>query len=163
MALSMLLDAPERTMVGMGQVVTAKAPATLTAILGSCISVALYQPRMRLGVLSHVVLPKSSGATAGPGKFADLAVPNMLAELERLGAGRGGLVAKIAGGACMFGTSGPLQIGHANAEAVTRALSAAGLRITAQDVGGTKGRRVVFDLATGTLTVEIANCPAKVL
>jgi chemotaxis protein CheD len=163
MAVSMLLDTSQRTMVGMGQVVPAKAPATLTAVLGSCIGVTLYQPRMRQGVMAHVVLPQSSDAGAGPGKFADLAIPNMIAELERLGIGRAGLVAKMAGGACMFGGNGPLQIGHANAEAVSRALAAVGLRLAGQDVGGSKGRRIVFDLTQGTLTVEIAGTANKVL
>jgi chemotaxis protein CheD len=163
MALCMLLDTAERTMVGMGQVAAAKAPATLTAVLGSCIGVTLYQPRLHIGVMAHVVLPQSSGAAAGPGKFADRAIPNMIAELERLGVARAGLVAKMAGGACMFGNSGPLQIGLANAEAVARALAAAGLRVVAQDTGGSKGRRVVFDLLQGTLTVEIAGAPNKVL
>ncbi len=48
-----------------------------------------------------------------------------------------GLTAKLAGGANMFGSSGPLQIGDANVEAVAQALRTAGIRITAQDVGGT--------------------------
>jgi chemotaxis protein CheD len=87
----------------------------------------------------------------------------MIAELERRGSGRAGLVAKMAGGACMFGDSGLLQIGPANIEAVRRALAAAGLAPAAEDVGGTKGRRVVFDLARGTLTVEITGLPDKVL
>lgn len=163
MALSILQEAPTQTMVGMGQIMTAKAPATLTAVLGSCIGVTLYQPRLHVGAMAHIVLPQSSGESTTTGKFADLAIPKMLAELERLGVSRAGLTVKIAGGSCMFGSNGPLQIGQANAEAVIRALSAAGLRVTAQDVGGPKGRRVVFDLTQGALTVQIAGCPAKVL
>jgi len=163
MARSALLDVGRQTIVGMGQIVAAAAPGELAAVLGSCIGVTLYHPRLRLGAMAHVVLPQSSGPAAGPAKFADLAVPNMIAELERRGAGRSGLVAKMAGGACMFGNSGPLQIGPANIEAVRRALAAAGLPLAAEDVGGSKGRRIALDLVRGTLTVEIAGVPDKVL
>jgi chemotaxis protein CheD len=163
MARCALLGIARQKMVGVGQIVAATAPAELTAVLGSCIGVTFYHPRLRLGAMGHVVLPQSSGPAAGPAKFADLAIPNIIAELERRGAGRSGLVAKMAGGSCMFGDSGPLQIGPANAEAVRRALAAAGLSLAAEDVGGTKGRRIVFDLARGTLTVEIAGVPDKVL
>jgi chemotaxis protein CheD len=163
MARCAVLEIDRQKMVATGQIVAATAPAKLIAVLGSCVAVTLYDPRRRLGAMGHVVLPESSGPAAGPAKFADRAVPNMIAGLERRGAGRAGLVAKMAGGACVFGDSGPLPIGPANIEAVRRALAAVGLSPAAEDTGGTKGRRVVFDLARGTLTVEIAGLPDKVL
>jgi chemotaxis protein CheD len=87
----------------------------------------------------------------------------MVQELERQAAHRVGLVARIAGGASMFGTAGPLQVGLANAEAVTRALSALGIRVAAQDVGGSKGRRIGFNPATGAVVVEIVGQPPRTL
>ena len=148
----------------MGQVAIASEPSCLTAILGSCVGVALYHPRLHAGALAHVVLPDSSGRGAGPpGKFADAAVPCMVRQLEQLGANRSGLVAKIAGGACMFGASGPLQIGDANIEAVVKALAAAGVRLAGQDTGGAKGRRIQFHSGTGELAVEIAGQLSRTL
>lgn len=163
MASSTVLDTAENTMVGMGQIVLARPPATLSAVLGSCIGVVLYHPRLRVGALGHVVLPDSSGRTGSGAKFADQAVPAMVEELERQGANRAGLVARIAGGASMFGTPGPMQVGLANAEAVTRALGALGIRLRAQDVGGAKGRRASFDPATGVVVVEIVGQPPRTL
>ena len=63
----------------------------------------------------------------------------------------------------MFGSSGPLQIGDANMEAVAQALRTAGIRVAAQDVGGTRGRRVTFDCAGGEMIVESAGQPTKTL
>jgi chemotaxis protein CheD len=74
-----------------------------------------------------------------------------------------GLTAKLAGGANMFGSSGPLQIGEANVEAVAQSLRTAGIRIAAQDVGGTRGRRVTFCCAGGEMIVESAGQPTKTL
>ena len=153
----------EHASVGIGEAVVAAEPAWLTTILGSCIAVTLYSPRLRLGMLSHVVLPHSTGPTAYPAKFADTAVPYMLSTLQSRGANPESLVAKIAGGSCMFGNCKPMQIGDANVQAVVSALEAAGVRIAAQDVGGTVGRRVYFDLSTGSLTVESLGQPSHTI
>ncbi len=142
------------TTVAMGQAVLASGTDQLTTILGSCIALTLYSPQLRLGMLSHVVLPRSGGPTSYPARFVDTAVPHMLSTLRDHGARLGDLVARMTGGACMFGSGPSMQIGEANVQAATEALAAAGVRIVGQDVGGTVGRRVCFDLATGSITVE---------
>ena len=63
----------------------------------------------------------------------------------------------------MFGSSGPLQIGDANVAAVTRALRTAGIHVTAQDIGGNRGRRVTFQCEDGAMIVESAGQPTKTL
>jgi chemotaxis protein CheD len=151
------------TTVEMGRIAVARGSDSLTAILGSCIGVTLYHPRFRIGAMAHVVLPESGGRNAIPGKFADTAVPRMIHEIEKAGAGRTGLVAKMAGGARMFGNDGPLQIGLANIDAVCEALAEAGIRVLASDVGGSKGRRVTFNAGKGDLTIEIIGTPPRVV
>ena len=149
--------------VGMGQIAMARAPARLAAVLGSCVGVALYDPRSQWGALGHVVLPDSHGRASTAGKFADTAVAHMLQLLAQQGARPAGLLAKIAGGACMFQSAGPMQIGEANIRAVLRALAAAGVKTAARDVGGTSGRRILFDCTSGMLTVETADGPRRTL
>lgn len=163
MTTCMAVECAENRSVGMGQAILASAPVHLSAVLGSCVGVALYHRRLKLGALAHVVLPDSTGRPGVPGKFADTAVPFMIQQLEAKGAMRSQLTAKIAGGACMFGAGGPLQIGDANIEAVTKALGAMGIRIQAHDVGGTKGRRVTLDCATGQLLVQIVGESSRTL
>lgn len=154
---------PASTTVGMGQIMIARKPVCLTAVLGSCVGVGLYHPRIQIGALAHVVLPDSSGRAATPGKFADTAIPHMLQLLERQGVNASGLIAKLAGGACMFGSPGPMQIGEANVKAAIKALEAARVRVAASDVGGTAGRRVRLDCATGAMTVECVGSPVRSL
>ena len=174
--------------VGMGQIVLGGESTRLSAVLGSCVGVILYHEQLRLGIVAHVVLPDSAGKAAAPGKFADTAIPYMLRQLKRHGAERRGqqrraderygderredqrrsdtltgLCAKIAGGACMFGTGGPLRIGEANIEAVTKLLDEAGIRIIARDVGGKCGRRISLDCGTGIVTVETVGNPQRVV
>ncbi|MBX7168802.1 MAG: chemotaxis protein CheD [Pirellulales bacterium] len=146
-------------LVGLGQLVLADAPHRLWAILGSCVGVAIYHPRKRVGVLAHIVLPNSGEQAGLPGRYADSAIPAALRLLEASGANAGGLVAKIAGGAAMFETRGPLQAGQANIAAVRAALETAHIKLLAEHVGETRGRKVIFDLATGILRVEIVGQP----
>jgi chemotaxis protein CheD len=163
MTTSTLAEAPAVTQVGMGQAAVARTPNRLSAVLGSCVGVVLYHPRLQVGAMSHVVLPDSNGRAGTPAKFADSAVPHMLGLLEKHGAFPSGMVAKIMGGSCMFGNGGPLQIGEANVKAATLALEAAGIRIVGRDLGGSCGRRIHFDAATGQVTVESAGLPPRII
>jgi len=147
----------------MGQASLAADPARLVTILGSCVAATLYAPRRRLGMLSHVVLPQSRGNNENPAKYADTAIPHMLETLRREGITAGELIAKVAGGACMFADGQFSCIGENNAEAVFRALDAAGVRTAASDTGGKNGRRVCFDLSTGDLIVASVGRPSRIL
>ncbi len=160
MVISEVATAAETKTVGMGKVEVAGEQARLTAVLGSCIGVAVHHLRSRRGALAHVVLPDSNDRGTAPGKFADTAVPFIL---KQLGVPPTSLVAKIVGGARMFGTKGPMQIGEANTKAIVQALDRAGVRIAARDVGGTSGRRIAFDCETGELTVDTVGNPSRTL
>ena len=156
-------NSAKETLVGMGQTAAGRAPERMKAILGSCIGLVLYHPRLKTGVMAHIVLPDSAGRSGTPGKFADTAIPEMLRQLKQLGTPAHGLTARFVGGANMFGTSGPLQIGDANTKAVLQALRGTGVRVAGQDVGGTKGRRVIVDYASGEMTIECAGQPPRTL
>jgi chemotaxis protein CheD len=151
------------TLVGMGQIAVGRAPDRMKAILGSCIGLVLYHARLQTAAMAHIVLPDSAGRPGAAGKFADTAIPEMLRLLRELETPSHGLTAKLAGGGNMFGSTGPLQIGDANAEAVARVLKSIGIVSVSREVGGTKGRRVVFDCASGEMTVECAGQPPRVL
>ncbi len=142
---------------GMGQAVVGRAGNSLVAVLGSCIGVAMYHPRHHIGALAHVVLPDSTNRSGTPAKFADTAIPYLLQLLKSEGVGSAGLVVKLAGGSSMFASTGPMQIGAANFQAVVKALESVGLRVSGQHIGGPKGRRVSLDCQTGQLLIEVAG------
>jgi chemotaxis protein CheD len=149
--------------VGMGQIATGDRSTQFTSVLGSCVAVVLWHPRLSLGAIAHVVLPQSHGQNGQPGKFADTAIPTMLEQLASMGCPKPGLVAKIAGGANMFRVGGPLQIGDDNLAAIREILKRAGIPITAEDVGGTYGRKITFTCSTGEMLIEVAGQKAKVI
>jgi chemotaxis protein CheD len=147
----------------MGQAVVTRDPARLTSILGSCVAITMYAPKLQLGMLSHVVLPNANGSVAVPAKFADTAVPYMISVLRDRGAKPSDLVAKVAGGACMFGGGRFMDIGEHNARVAIAELEAAHIPIIGRDIGGNVGRRICFDLSTGALAVESPGHPSRII
>lgn len=152
--------------VGMSEIALADSPRTTFLIpgLGSCIALVIYEPQRHLAGMAHVLLPDSTQATAGEavGKFADTAVPHLIAELVARGANRSALVAKLAGGAQMF-KAGGLSVGDRNAEAVLKALAAHGIPVLASDLGGNQGRSIRFDVATERFFVRRKLGPEEIL
>jgi chemotaxis protein CheD len=149
--------------VGMGQAVFAAEPSRLNTVLGSCVAVTLYSSRRRLGMLSHIVLPKSRDGADNPAKYADTAIPHMLSALRCEGVGPAELTAKLVGGACMFGNNQLSRIGEQNVQAAVEALADAGISVAARDAGGNCGRRICFDLVTGVITVASVGRPARTI
>ena len=147
----------------MGCIEAQRAPATLSAVLGSCIGLTLWHPRLRAAAMGHIVLSNSAGRKATPGKFADTALMHMIELLGEMGINASGLQAKVVGGASMFGGGGPLQTGADNEESVLAQLAAANIKVVARHLGGKKGRRVNFDCETGVLKVEIVGQPPELI
>ena len=149
------------TMVRMGELAVSSAPGhkLVSLGLGSCIGLALLDRRMGIAGLAHIVLPQSQGQTQdNPRKFADLAIPEMLSELEEIGAHRIRLEAVLVGGAAMFAVSAAgLEVGQRNEEAVRDILRSVRIPVVATATGGTRGRTIRVDVASSEVTVREAG------
>lgn len=139
----------------------------VTVGLGSCIAIAIHDPMARVAGLAHVLLPDvpANRQVENRAKFASTAVPLLLEEMRAHGA-TGPFVAKLAGGAKLFGDllgSAGGTMGARNAAAARAALATARVRIVAEDVGGDYGRTVTFDVASGELSVRTVRGRSHVL
>jgi chemotaxis protein CheD len=132
--------------VRMGEIAVSSNPddVLLSIGLGSCIGLALVDQRRGIAGLAHVMLPEALAGGGPVGKFADLAVPELVAQVTALGTSRPMLRAVLVGGAQMFslGTSAAMDIGVRNDAAVRDALRKERISIAAADVGGSKGRTI---------------------
>ncbi|MFH0874668.1 MAG: chemotaxis protein CheD [archaeon] len=161
------MELSNQLIVDMGKFVIAHNPDTLCVLgIGSCIAVVLYDLEQHIGGLAHVMLPdsKSMGRDTTKelnlNKFADVAIPNMLSEMQKKGCKKERIKAKIAGGAHMFKTiveTEILEIGKRNIEAVKSALDQFSIPLIGEDTGGSCGRTVRFDISTGVVTVRTIN------
>jgi len=147
--------------VGMADLKTCKSPDGLTTLgLGSCVGIAVRDPVTQIGGLAHIMLPDSTAMrSAGQNiaKFADTGIEELVRQMEKMGASRKRMKAKLAGGATMFvfqGKSDMVQVGVRNAEACVKKLKELDIPILAQDTGGNYGRTVIFYPETGDYVIR---------
>jgi chemotaxis protein CheD len=138
----------------------------ITVGLGSCIGIAIYDKIKNFGGLAHIMLPDSTQFTnvTNPYKFADMAIPILVKKMEENGASKRNMIAKIAGGASMFSFSDKsmvMDIGARNGVAVRNALLKVSIPIISEDIGGNKGRTIIFDTVNGIVQVKTVGLGVK--
>jgi chemotaxis protein CheD len=151
------MDSP--VVVGISDMnVTTKPGVLVTYALGSCVGICLYDRAYGISGLSHILLPDSSMCPNDKNvmKFADTAVKALLEKMERVGASRLRITAKIAGGARLFGGDGGIQIGDRNVAAVKEQLSRFRIPLVAEDTGLDYGRTLEFHSQDGVVHVKTA-------
>ena len=86
-----------------GQLKTGEAaPLIYQAYLGTCLGVALFDRKKKIGGMIHILLPEPPGFTSTPDfheKYAATGVPLLINKLIDMGADTDNLEASIAGGA----------------------------------------------------------------
>ena len=140
----------------------------VTLGLGSCVAIMLHDAQARAGAMAHVLLPSLSLARdiTNRAKFPETAVPLLIERLKELGADPRRLVAKLAGGASMFGqlvTPGTIQMGERNLLAARTALRAAAIPIVREAVGGERGRSVRFHVKDGRAEIRSVGADVAVI
>ncbi|MDW5562867.1 MAG: hypothetical protein SA339_06530 [Methanomassiliicoccus sp.] len=155
-----LIDAD--SVVGVGEYKIARSPAKLMCIgLGSCVGIAIYDLQAQVGGVAHAMLPRYEEGRdkVNASKYADSAIMIMVDELLEMGASRGHLRAKMAGGAQMFSfiTSDTLNIGLRNSETARATLKGENIPLLAEDVGGVRGRTITFNTTNGVYRIQKGN------
>jgi chemotaxis protein CheD len=91
-----------------------------------------------------------------PYKFVDSAIQNMAARLQHRGVGRHEIECKVFGGAsALFAEE--MSVGRRNVETAFHTLAELGLRVAASNVGGERGRKIVFASGTGEIFVRMLS------
>jgi chemotaxis protein CheD len=157
-------------LVGMAEIKVAKGPATFTCLgLGSCIGLVFFDEQADVCGMVHIMLPEAfkDKPIDKAGKFADTGIPELISQMEKLGASKSRMIAAYAGGAQVFkfGSDGNsrLDVGARNAEAVAKILKSMGSRILAIDVGGSSGRTVTVNSDSGEVRVRTVHAGEKAI
>lgn len=147
-----------------GELYFARTPAILRTILGSCIGVTFWSPRLGAGALCHGVLPRCpqnwpAGSTMEEGhRYVDFSIRYLARQFYALGASRGEIEVKLFGGADVLsaagGRPGRPTVGALNRLAAEEVLAEEGLIVAASDVGGIRGRRIHFHTGTGAVLLH---------
>jgi chemotaxis protein CheD len=145
----------ERRFVQPGQVFVTGRPTAVTTILGSCIAVCLWDEQRRIGGVNHFMLPFSAGSTARSARFGNVAMDELFEQMKMAGARVPFLRAFVFGGSCMFpGMQSADHLGQKNADLALDLLSRRGVQLAQLDVGGNRGRKVIFYTDEGSICLK---------
>ena len=130
----------------------------VTYALGSCIAVAIYDPRVKVGGLLHYMLPDSTldmnKAKATPGMFADTGIPILFKACYNLGAQKKSMIVKVIGGASILDDTNYFRIGQKNIMAVRKMFWKNNVMINGEDTGSNYNRTVRLEISTGKVFVK---------
>lgn len=143
-----------------GELFVGDAGFQIRTILGSCVSITLWHPRLRIGGMSHFLLP-TRGSAKGPegldGRYGDEALALMFADLKAAGANPLQCEAKIFGGGNMFPGNQHarghqalgISVGRRNGEAARQLLKLHGINVVTESLFGVGHRQIIFDVSKG--------------
>lgn len=127
--------------------------------LGSSLAVCLYDRKAGIGGMVHTLLPQRPHA-GNPEKeklrWADTAVYELCEAMEKAGASRPDMRAKLAGGARIFFFSDQEEggIGEKNVLSARQALQKLEVPIESEDTGESYGRSIYFYVKDGSVEIE---------
>lgn len=139
-----------------GELYIGKGPAVISTILGSCVSVTMFNKRLSVGGICHALLPKENSSTKDTDKYryVDSSISHMLKAFETMGIKKSEIEVKIFGGASIVDTAHKKSVGQVNVETALTLVRDNDLNIITYDFGGTLGRKIIFHTHTGRVLLK---------
>lgn len=145
-----------------GMIFAQTEPHLVSTVLGSCISVCLWDARKRVGGINHYLLPLWNGEGLPSPRYGNIAIQKLLEKMLSLGCEKRDLRAKVFGGGSMMDVANPiLNIGGRNILLAENMLADEGIEIMSFDVGGSFGRKLVFNTFTGVVKLKRLPAPGN--
>jgi chemotaxis protein CheD len=141
-----------------GELILTAEPLQVITVLGSCVAVTLFAPRTGFAGICHAMLPRPKGRTRlgpeDPERFRYLSevIPAMAARFRNAGMRPAEIEVKLFGGGNVIRVEEALEgkgLGHVNVDVARELLDQESLLVRAANVGGTRGRKIIFNTATG--------------
>ena len=146
---------PKRPYLYPGTLFVHRQPHLVTTVLGSCVSVCLWNQTAQLGGINHYLLPLWNGDGLTTPKYGNIAIAKLIEKVQALSSPGDKLIAKVFGGASMWEKNdGLLAIGQRNIEFAIESLENHRIRIVSSDLGGYNGSKVIFNSGDGTVLMR---------
>lgn len=151
--------------VNTGEIKIARGQIILRSIaIGSCVVVAAYDSRKKIGVMAHIMLPGSAPKNndLGKTKYAAEAIDKMLNKMAEAGSQGSDIQA------CLVGAGNVLKkeddtVCKDNIESTTRLLKEKGIPVRAAVLGGVQRKGVFLDAESGSITYTEGDKEEKLL
>lgn len=147
-----------------GELVITGRPMLVSTILGSCVSVTMFNPRFG-GAICHGMLPSCGRKDfchhcGEEFRYVDCAVRAMIGAFSRRRIAPEEIEVKLFGGSDMLSHSEErmtASVGRQNIDTALKLLTENGFVILVSDVGGKRGRKIFFDTGTGAVHLKRLN------
>ena len=148
-----------------GDIYISDKPAMISTLLGSCVAVTMFSPRLGAGAISHGVLPCCKGKKPCEDdeycregvRYVDCSIMRMLGWFMQNGVAREEIDVKVFGGSDMLSapeSTTKATVGQQNIAMAFHVLEKEMLRVSTSDVGGLRGRKIIFSSNTGEVLLK---------
>jgi len=127
-------------------------PPDISTVLGSGVSVCIYDKKKRMGGMNHFQLPHVATKGKTTALYGNVATIALLKMIFAQNSSIKNLEAQIFGGA-YHSKKNNKDIGRENVEIAIKILLKKQISISSKDVGGEKGRKVIFNTSTNDVAV----------
>ena len=135
----------------------------IRTLLGSCVAITLWHPKLHVGGMCHYMLPRRPRRPGwenepADGRYAEDAMKMFLREMQRTRTRASEFQVKLFGGGRMFRREKALEarqtIAEANVDFGRSAIAQCGFKLSAEDLGGHGHRNVILDVWSGDVWVR---------
>lgn len=136
----------------------------LKTLLGSCVAITMWHPKLKIGGLSHSLLPEAPKNERRPGllnaRYVDQAIDFFELQICKSNTKCSDYVIKIFGGGSILRAkekTDDFKIGERNILMARKILTERGFKIYSEHTGGTNSRNVILDISTGKTWLRSIN------
>lgn len=150
---------PDRTFIRAGFGYVPAQPTKLWSVVGSSMVVTLYDRTLKIGGMAHYSHPYRQADKPSTTQYAAPALFWLIRQLMQRGAQKQNLEAQLFGGAFNEKLAGTTpQLHEENIKVGMEILRKEGVSLSTIDVGGDRGRKVMFNTVTGeSLVAHVVN------
>ena len=135
-----------------GFIYVSAKPTVISTVVGSCIVVCVFDRKQKIGGMNHFQYPVIRSSKQATARYGNVAVSALINLMINEGSKYEHLEAQILGGAYHPDISDK-NVGFENIKIAKKVLSKKKIRIVSEDVGGEKGRKIIFNTNTNEIAV----------
>ncbi len=139
-----------------GELYLTRKACKITTLLGSCVSVTVFNRHYRFGGMNHFMMPRQYRASKDKTdyRFGDLSTRALLDRMLRVDSDKRHLEVKLFGGGMVVEALEKANIGEKNVKVAREIIAEYGLTAAAESVQHEHGLKLIFNNYTGQVWVK---------
>lgn len=146
-----------------GEIFSSRTPYIVDTVLGSCVAVFLWDAVFQFSGINHYMLPSGGRGDIRSCKYGNVAIPELVKRMLKMGSNKNNIRAKIFGGSETSRPDSVFNIGERNILIARKLLDSESIPVVSESVGGTFSRKVVFNTASGEVFINFIRKKTEVI